>query len=572
MKLPSFLTYSGALLVSSVLLLPVASAATLPDSVLPVPEGILSGSTVNLKCGKTYSGTLDLIGLSNVTVKTEGSCGKAAISPGHSVQGWKKVKGNIYAAPLTFTPAVVSVDGTMQELAHYPNRPQVWAKGKSNNPYQIRHAMPNADLTDAQLVYRANDWLIDKRPIKNYAKGVLTMLPREGEHFAPPEDTEFYVEGKLWMLDSPGEWAVSQGLLFVWAHDGRSPEGRVWASPDAPAIDASRSHDVTIDGIKTFDATHGIRGGESSNLKIVNVEVRNSNEDGIFAGGTGLTVHNSTIVDSVQNGIFGYYGIKDSVVSNNTITNSGMVGMPKRSKGAIVFEDASGQRVVNNLISHSSYIGIRVYRNAVVQNNLIDGACLILTDCGGIYTFARDKQPLNVRIEGNTIRNLAQRQAYAVYLDDYANGVTVTRNRLSNNPGGLEIHNGFNNEITHNVFADSAHEHVLFNETGPQPSIQQNRFAHNIFISTSNVPTYRLWSAHEDKGVKRFATYQANAYTGADKDFADVAGVGMVTYSKWKARMDQDQDSVLKAPGKASLKLKTTLNEEAARLKAGSKS
>jgi parallel beta-helix repeat protein len=520
---------------------------------LPLPE-VQSGSTLSLQCGRVYSGTLNLVGKQNVTVKTEGTCGKAAISPGKAISGWKRTEHGpnpIYSAPVDFEPVQLALGGKALELAHFPNRPQVWAKGKSDNPFQIRHAMPDRDLVGALLVYRANEWLIEKRRVADYVEGHMTLAPKTGDNFDPPAKVDFYVEGKLWMLDAPGEWAFRDGRLYVWPPDGRSPEGRAWASPKAAGIDASNSRDITIDGVKVFLATNGIDGSDSFNLHILNTEVRNSLEDGIFAGGTGLVIDKTTVTDSGQNGIYGYYGITRSAITNSSISGSGMLGMPKRSKGGIVFEEASGQRIANNTITNSSYIGIRVHRNAIVSDNLIDGACLILTDCGGIYTFARDKLPLNVRIEGNTIKNLAQRQAYAIYLDDHANGVIVTRNTISNNPGGMEIHNGFNNIITQNVFSASTYEHILFNETGEIPSIRHNQISHNLFISTKGEPVYRLWSVFEGKMVERFGYYNDNTYSSRHADFAEVAGTGMLDYSKWKSRMKQDARSILKAPKRA---------------------
>jgi len=517
------------------------------DALLPLPANIANGSIVSLMCGRTYVGTLNLVGKYNVRVRTDGACGKAAISPGQPVTGWVREYKNIYSAPIRFSPAQVSVGGEPIELAHFPNRPKIWAKGKTRNPNQLRFAMPSADLAGAQLVFRANDWLIEKRPVREFSDGSILLAPKVGDAFDLPAEPEFYVEGKLWMLDSPGEWAVNAGRLYVWAPDGKSPEGRVWASPNASGIDATDSKEVSIDNVRVFSAKIGIDGSNSTNLHIRNVDITNSAEDGIFAGGSGLLVEHARISNSVQNGIYGFYGIRNSTVAHSTITSTGMVGMPKRSKGAIVFEDASGQRIIDNKVLNSSYIGIRVHRDAVVSDNLVDGACLILTDCGGIYTFAPHKEALNVRIERNTIKNLAQRQAYAVYLDDNANGVTVANNVIENNPGGLEMHNGFNNLITGNVFKASGYEHILMNETTPSPSVRQNQIVKNVFVSSKGEPTYRLWSMVQRPTVELFALYNDNVYSAGASNFAEIAGTGMVSFNAWKNRMRQDARSVLKA-------------------------
>jgi parallel beta-helix repeat protein len=530
------------------------------DAVLPLPSDITNGSTVALECGRTYIGTLALMGKSQVTVKTEGSCGKASISPGRAVSGWTHHQGKIYSAPVPFEPVQVAVGGKPIDLAHYPNKPQTWLKGKSDNPYKLQFAMPNPDLAGATLVYRPEDWTIEMRPIVEYGHGAITLAPKSGDAIDPKPVTDFYVEGKLWMLDSPGEWAYRNGRLYVWAPDGQSPEGRVRAGPKAAGIDASDSRNITIDGVRIFSANTGIDGSNSTNLQILNSEIVNSAEDGIFAGGSGLLVDRAAITNSVRNGILGFYGITGSVVSNSSVANTGMFGMPKRSKGAIAFEEASGQRIVNNKIVNSSYIAIRVHRNALVANNAIDGACLILTDCGGIYTFAPDRQPLNVRIEGNTVKRLMHRQAYGVYLDDNANGVIVTRNVISDSPGGIELHNGFNNIVTHNTFSGIGFEHILFNETSERASVRHNQVTNNTFTMGKSEATYRLWSKFGGATVEQFAHFGDNVYSGAGEKFAEVAGTGMLSFDRWKHRMKEDRSMLRGEPaGEREKSLKNSL-------------
>jgi parallel beta-helix repeat protein/putative cofactor-binding repeat protein len=88
------------------------------------------------------------------------------------------------------------------------------------------------------------------------------------------------------------------------------------------------------------------------------------------------------------------------------------------------------------------------------KSNRVDTACLVLTDCGGIYVEAPDEQPLQTAITGNTIVNVGgmQKLAWGIVLDNFANGVTVSNNAVTRNANGLEIHDGFNNTISETVF------------------------------------------------------------------------------------------------------------------------
>ena len=547
-----------SLLLIAATVLPQLAANLAFATILPLPTNVPSGSVVQLQCGRTYSGTLDLTGKSDVVVKTAGRCGKASLSPAQPISKWRKWRDNIYVAAIDFSPVQVLINETPLHLAHYPNRPQVWAKGKGVSANRLQYRLPSQDVTGAVLVFRANDWMIEERRIVSHANDVTVIEEGTKDNFDFNPTTEFYVEGKLWMLDSPGEWAFSNGRLYVWAPDGKSPEGRVLASPSDTAINATGSSNVTIEGVRVLGGRHGIVGLNSRNLHIRNAEILHSLEDGIHAGGDGLLVEQATIAHAGKNGVWAYYGSTRSTIRHSTIVATGMTAKPKRSKGGIVFELGSGQQIHHNRVLNSAYIGIRVHRDAAVTHNEIDRACQILTDCGGIYTFARDKLPLNVRIEGNVIKNLSHRWAYAIYLDDYANGVTVTRNVISNNPSGLQIHNGFNNEVAKNVFSGSQYQHVLMNETAGSPSVQRNRFVGNVFLSAKEVPIYRLWSGFDGAYVKRFADFDGNIYAAASAAFAEVAGNGMLNYTRWKEVMKQDGASTLRAavqaPSETALK------------------
>ena len=517
------------------------NAACLAHDLLPTPATISDNDTVTLDCNRTYTGELKLANLRNVTVRTAGDCGKASITTSQPVTGWRRNtrQPKIWVAELDFKPYQLQIGQEFISLAHHPNTPQTWMKGESRVPGQLRANLPNGDLAGATLVWRAADWLIQARSIARVDDSTLILAPGNDEGFGLLPTTEFYVEGKRWMLDSPGEWAFEDGRLYVWPQDGESPEGRAWASPRARAIDASGSHNVRIEGIRIFGATLGIDGTDSHGMIISDVKIENSGEEALLAG-SGARIRRLHVKGSVQNGIRANDDVRDVAISDSRFDDIGMLGMPRRSKGAIIFEQARNVIVQRNRITNAGYIGIRVFRDALVTDNVITRACLRLSDCGGIYTFARDREPLNVRIERNRINELAGRSAYAIYLDDFANGVTVTANQLIDNPGGIELHNGFDNEISNNSFINSQFEHILFNETAPFASISGNRVHRNRFTAAGEVPVYRLWSRHGGANVARFAEFSDNRYKSVPRQFAEVEGQGMLDLERWRVRVGED--------------------------------
>jgi len=493
------------------------TAATQPP--LPLSATVQHGDTLELDCGRTYQGRLSLAGLAGVTVRTRGDCGRATLTPALPVDGWRRDprQPSVWFAPVDVTPTQLQLGERFLPLAHHPNTPGNWLIGDSKLAGQLRARLPSADLAGATLVWRATDWLIEARRIDRYDGEIAILAPAGNDSFGLPAAPTFYVEGKRWMLDTPGEWAVDAGHLYLWPPDGQSPEGRVWASTDARAIDARDSRDVRIEGVRIVGATIAIDGSGSRGMQLTDVAIDNSGEAAIMAG-SGMRVLRAAVRGTVQDGLRATDDARDVQVLDSRFDDIGMLGMPRRSRGAIVFVQAQRVIVQRNRIRNAGYLGI-------------------------IYTFARDREPLNVAIERNHISELAGRSSYAIYLDDFANGVAVLANQLVDNPGGLQLHNGFDNEIAGNAFVNSQRQHILFNETADVASIAGNRVHGNRFTSAGDVPVYRLWSHHGDRHVTRFADFQRNRYRSTPAHFAEVEGRGALAFDQWLAGIGAGDDA-----------------------------
>ena len=160
---------------------------------------------------------------------------------------------------------------------------------------------------------------------------------------------------------------------------------------------------------RSFLATRGIDGSDSRALSVIDTQISNSGEEALLLGGSGARISRVHVMGSQQHGIRAEDNATDTRITDSVIDDAGMLGMPRRSKGAIVFEQASGQFIARNRIRRAAYIGIRVFRDATVEDNHISRVCLRMTDCGGIYTFARDRRALNTRIMRNQISGLRGR-------------------------------------------------------------------------------------------------------------------------------------------------------------------
>ena len=522
-----------------------------PQQVLPLPALVQDGETLSLRCGQVYSGTLDLRGRRNVTVRTEESsepvCRRASVTPAVPVRGWTR-EGKLWWAALDFAPLMVQIGDTFMTLAHHPNTPGEWLTGEGRGPDRLKVKLPH-DLTGATLVWRPEDWLILSQRVVSDEIGLLRIAPSADADVGFRERTPYYLEGQRWMLDSPGEWVYEQGRLVVWPADGRSPEGRTWAAPQATAIDARGAHDIRIENVNVFLAARGIDVAESRNVSVADVNITHSFDEAIRIGGEDMRISRVRVSGTRQHGLRAEDDARRVQITDSVINGAGMLGMPLRSKGAIVFEQAIGQQIVRNQISDAAYIGIRVFRDAVVTDNVITRACQRMTDCGGIYTFSRDRQPLQTRIERNQISGLGQRGgaadrlSHAIYLDDFANGVIVRDNQLLNNPGGMQLHDAFDNVISGNLFSHSQNEHILFNETTSFSAVSGNQVKSNRFLATTEapeVPVYRLWSHQGSAHLSRFALFENNRYQGKFSRFAQLEGIGWVGADVWRERMGDE--------------------------------
>jgi parallel beta-helix repeat protein len=511
---------------------------------------IYDGATVNLECGRIYSGELDLSQRQNVTVQTVGDCGKATLTPSKPIVGWRRDASDsrLWIALSEFTPTQLAIGGVYVMPAHHPNVPGRWLRGTSRYSGQLRADLPSRDLSGATLRYLAAEWLIQTRIVQRYEGGVIYLAPGDDEGFPLLAQTDFYLEGKRWMIDSPGEWVYVNGELIVWPPDGQSPEGRAWATPLARGIYAERSRNLTIKNISVVDAPLGIDGNGSVGLKLHDLDVLRTGEAAIVVG-RGTEVLRARIVGTLRHGIRANDDADQVRIIDSDIRGVGMLGMPQRTKGSIVFEHAVGQYLQGNRISDSAYLGIRVFRDATVTQNVIQRACLRLTDCGGIYTFARDRKPLNTLISFNQISELGVGANYGIYLDDYANAVTVRSNEVSKSPSGMQLHNAFNNLIADNIFIANSREHILFNETVNATVIRGNRVQRNRFVQADagSPPVYRLWS-YVRGSLARFAEFSNNQYETSRRRFAQVDWRGMLDFSEWQSLVAHEPGAVLTTP------------------------
>jgi parallel beta-helix repeat protein len=501
----------------STALMPSASLQPVYTAVGTLPTAIANNSTINLLANTVYYGTLDISNKTGVTIQTDPSSvgQKAMIIPGNKIAtAWTSegtgVYSTPYASPLLPPLNVITTSGEMLEVAHWPQNPGGLISSTGNTTFMNHETsfplklpalptgisqLPNsADLVGATVFYKATAFTWNQREITSWLGPTATLGAQEpafpGDYALEIADTFYYLTNKRWMLSQAG--AKSQyfydsvnGKLFVIMPDASDPTNKIVIATAREGVNATSftaSTDVTIKNIIVNGAVVGINGKGSTRLIVDGVRVTNSAEDGIYIGNTtSATIKNSQIDYSIYHAINSFRpphtqlgdDATSPIIDHNLINNTNYGFMPKRSWGGIVLVDGTAKNVTFNSIYNSSYIGIIGGKNANITDNVINGACLYTLDGGGIYVIGRtginpdgtvNYVNTNSQILRNKVYNVTPSSTYAIYLDDFANNVTVNGNEVANVANGILIHSGFDNTLTGNVFSNYSHSAIYVSD------------------------------------------------------------------------------------------------------------
>jgi parallel beta-helix repeat protein len=502
-----------------------------------------------------------------ITFGAYSSGGKPVISGADTVgtSGWTLYSGNIYVTTVgSITPPnQLYVDGTYYDVARHPNRGWLLATANSMDTTSIidtNFTLPADQVVGATIMVQAVPWSVTTSTATAYdsATHKLTLT-------APVYDTSlvmltgygYYLQDKLWMLDSPGEWYFDPvaGRLYLWAPAGDSPVshtvevsnrsygvlnyGKDYVTIEDLAITKANWRDVNISGAKNVI----IKKLEVSGGKI-GVYVVNTSNSSLNNNWVQNTLSTGILLDTKSNNYID--------ILNNTINNAGNVGLSPRMSLAGIYATGSMLNVKNNTVINSGYIGIRIEGSEiVVENNTIDRSCLVFNDCGGIYTFGRYTGDIHKTISGNTVTNSIgnfsgtpkkSTQAQGIYLDDFAHDTSVLNNVISNADYGIFIHAGHNNTVIGNTVYSSRSYALLINENIGAPGVaHDNVVSGNTFETISIGATASYYSLTEP--LTNFGTYDYNRYYHPNSDY--VVSNQFINYSllSWRQVSGQDLNS-----------------------------
>jgi len=509
-----------------------------------------AGDTVNIRAGTyretvtpTNSGTV-----ANPIVYQAYNGEQVTVSGAETISGFTQLSGNIYQANMPTSLGIGSdqifVNGQMQLWARWPNtlsldvsRPVFDTSSTITSVVNVSDDW-EVSLTDAGIPGDASDyvggyvnisaglgWVRDTGLIKASSSGNtldfdLVNQPTTASVYQPVNNDEYFISGTFNALDSAGEWfRDSGGTLSLWQPGGGDPDTSTveYKSRDF-AFDLGGIDYVTLDGIDLFAST--IRTNENSDYNTIqNMDARylshseivsgspwnyGTLNDGIILAGSNNTLRDSTIAYSSGNGVT-ISGTGQRVI-NNTIRDTNYLGTDAAAiYTASTLGSPSSFSTKNIEIAHNtiydtgrSGINVRYLQSSNILNNEIYNAMLQSSDGGGIYTFGTLDGPDFNDAKGTVIAYNRISDVYAfgdpgdsrtsvgIYLDAGSNGYTVNDNIVWNTERALQVgtfsvdldHKFYNNTLIGDVYALDSHS------VAGQQNTTGSEFWNNILVGT----------------------------------------------------------------------------------------
>jgi hypothetical protein len=208
-----------------------------------------------------------------------------AAYPGHQVimdgtdtisSEWELHSGNIYKTTLEKEVWQLFFGDEMLMPARWPNaflsdgsvwdRWNTWAHGneaQGTNGVLVDDAHGkniladlDVNLTGAIAILNIGSWKTYAREIISHETGSTSFTFEEVSGYKTKHHY-YYLEGKLELLDAPGEWFydTSTKELYVWLPDGSEPDESLRGKEQSYALSFSNSHSVHIKDINFFATT-----------------------------------------------------------------------------------------------------------------------------------------------------------------------------------------------------------------------------------------------------------------------------------------------------------------------------
>jgi hypothetical protein len=505
----------------------------------------------------------------SITVKVSGTSGNpivyGAYGTGESpkifsskiITGWTQHSGNIYKATVSANIEQLFLNGKRMKLARYPNKGYFKITNVNSSTQFASTDLSNSiNYTGATWIGRTSKFTLYHRDVTSSSSQTITLESAPTYGLGVGEG--FFLADKFEFLDSAREWYYnsSTNTIYLWTPNGDSPDNyTVRGSVEDYGFYIANKNYITIKDIEILHSSHtGIYTAGSTNITVDNSRIISPDQYGIYASASGHTYTNNYIYQTGS-------GIRNmtsnATITDNTVEDIGLLeNINKRvfthdNYGTAIYLRNGNPTVHYNRIINAGYCGINWKGDGDIKYNYINGACQVLDDGGGIYTYNGSdySQPgaAGSEVKNNIVLNVyGNREGYTdkkdaghgIYMDNNTHDVIIQNNIVAHVTNGIFLHQNGNILVESNTVIDGIL--LLLNSK----MVVTNEFTNNIAYATARKGDYTWWQdthqriLYNEKGTAHFdrntyiSPYAVNGVFVNNKDFAE-----------WQSTSGQDKNS-----------------------------
>lgn len=492
-------------------------------------QPLAAGDALLLKCGGLWRESLNLnpanVMAGRATLGIWGTCttdNRPRVSGARPVGGvtWTPAGGAFAGKPVhvaAWTRPVTSLywNGTPLVRARYPNYGGIGREFRLISAVDnIRTLVPQAsdaaalagiNLAGAKAVVRTSPWMVEAHDVSSSDSAGKLTLQSLAQY--PSEAGEgFFVEGKLALLDSAGEWFhdAAAGLLYVWTPDGKAPIANALESVERDVgLSVAKVADTRIENL-VFER-HGQRSIEvidGPRTTITDVSAQDIGHTAILIDGalparsSGSSVLRSTVKNAA---VMGISATSPSVqVGGNRVESTG-VGATGTGVTAGIYINSVGGSVRDNTVINSGFAAVVLSfpTGLTVSGNTLMQACRRFTDCGAIYAGGAPSLPQRSSIAANHIGAMVPNSEGAIggaaslvagiYLDEASSSVDVLNNMISRTGVGINLHNSSNHVVQSNQVWLADRASIRVHNSSSTETVRGNVIQDNQLFASSHL-------------------------------------------------------------------------------------
>ncbi len=464
------------------------------------------GDSILFCRGDTFRGSAKIlingIERDSIHIGAYGEGPSPVISGAEPVTNWQRYEKGIYRAKYSdHTIYNLFFNNKQLTLARYPNSGFLTienANGKSGFSNSDL-AADSIDYTGANVLFRNNNWVWEKKIVKTYQDGAIEFLGSSS--YECMNNWGFFLNNSIHFLDSVYEWYYDTADEFVYL---KVPEG---INPNDHRIEGTvYEHGFYLTGqycsLADLYFERQLEAGIKTtcrHLSIRECRISETCNYGLYVRNGNVKINNCSFIDINGNGI-DLFSTQNVDIKNCTLRNIGLfpeLSLPGQQKQVgILSRSSSKTKVEYCTIDSIGYSGILFMGDScTIEKNLLNHTMMRLNDGGAVYCWGEDSKHGVIR--NNIIQHVhgygeatesGEPKIYpGIYLDNYSNNLIVEQNSVAYAGGGIHGNAGsFNNVICHNVCFGNTGSQLSMADWGNHDLIEQYSVYENKLVSLSS--------------------------------------------------------------------------------------